>query len=469
MKAHYPMILASLLLAACSSLSSTPYHQPVLNLPAHWQAESLQDLGKAQGLWWQQFGDERLNRLVQQVLARNNDLTAAAIKVHKAVLQVGLADDNLVPGVSLSESSSISRSLASAGNMQPQQPLQQSTGAGQSHGLTASISYEVDLWGRLSQLSHAQHWEALASEQDRQASRLSLIGNTIKLYWKQAWLQQRLHMAQDSLEYQQRVLQLVLVKQQAGSAAQLDVLSARQSLASQQASLYDYQQQLTETRNALAILLDGPPDEAFPLAGQLPERDLPDVPAGLPVQLLSRRPDLRAAELRLRETLANGDATRAAYYPDFSLTGSLGTSSTRLAQVLSNPLATLGAGLTLPFVQWRQMRLNTQISATDYQLAVVNFRQALYQALADVQNALSAHQQEQLQGQQLTMAAQLAGQSEQLYRLRYQAGSATLKDWLDAQESQRQSAAALLENHYNRLVNQVTLYQALGGEMHAAQ
>jgi len=115
------------------------------------------------------------------------------------------------------------------------------------------------------------------------------------------------------------------------------------------------------------------------------------------------------------------------------------------------------------------MRLNTQISAADYQLAVVNFRQALYQSLADVQNALSAHQQEQLQGQQLTMAAQLAGQSEQLYRLRYQAGSATLKDWLDAQESQRQSAAALLENHYNRLVNQVTLYQALGGEMHAVQ
>ena len=453
MKVLYPIVLASLLLAGCASLTATPYQVPAVTLPAQWQGAAAADNSPISGdNWWQQFGDAELNRLVALVLSRNNDLAAAAIKVRQAMLKADLAATDLAPTPSFSLSSSASQRLGGAAVNS------------QTHSASLSVSYEADLWGQLSHLSDAKAWEARATEQDRAASRLSLIGSTIKLYWKQAWLQQRLQLGAASVDYQQQALRLVLAKQQAGAAAQLDVLTVRQSLASQQASLYDYQQQLAETRNALAILLDGPPLGVVTTPGSLPQQDLPDVPAGLPVQLLARRPDLRAAELRLRETLANGDATRASYYPDFSLTGSLGSSSSRLAQVVSNPLATLGAGLTLPFLEWRQMRLNTQISAADYQLAVVNFRQTLYAALADVENALSARSHYQQQGQRLTLSAQLAGQAEQLYRLRYQAGAAPLKDWLDAQETRRQAEVSLLENRYNRLVNQVTLYQALGGD-----
>lgn len=453
MKVLYPIVLASLLLAGCASLTATPYQVPAVTLPGQWQGAAAADNSPISGdNWWQQFGDAELNRLVAQVLVRNNDLAAAAIKVQQAMLKADLAATDLAPTPSFSLSSSASQRLGGA------------TVNSQTHSASLSVSYEADLWGRLSHLSDAKVWEARATEQDRAASRLSLIGSTIKLYWKQGWLQQRLQLGEASVAYQQQALRLVLAKQQAGAAAQLDVLTVRQSLASQQAALHDYQQQLAETRNALAILLDGPPLGVVTSPGSLPQQGLPDVPAGLPVQLLARRPDLRAAELRLRETLANGDATRASYYPDFSLTGSLGSSSSRLAQVISNPLATLGAGLTLPFLEWRQMRLNAQISAADYQLAVVNFRQTLYAALADVENALSARSQYQQQGRRLAVSAQLAGQAEQLYRLRYQAGAAPLKDWLDAQETRRQAEVSLLENRYNRLVNQVTLYQALGGD-----
>lgn len=455
MKVLYPILLTSLLLAGCASLTATPYQLPAVTLPSQWQADAAAANEQVSGdNWWQQFGDADLNRLLAQVLVRNNDLAAAAIKVQQAMLKADLATSDLAPTPAFSLSSSASQRVGGA------------SVNSQTHSASLSVSYEADLWGKLAHLSDAKAWEARATEQDRAASRLSLIGSTIKLYWKQGWLQQRLQLGETSVAYQQQALRLVLAKQQAGAAAQLDVLTVRQSLASQQASLYDYQQQLAETRNALAILLDGPPlgELALALPGSLPQQDLPDVPAGLPVQLLARRPDLRAAELRLRATLANGDATRTAYYPDFSLTGSLGSSSSRLAQVISNPLATLGAGLSLPFLEWRQMRLNTQISAADYQLAVVNFRQTLYAALADVENALSARSQYQQQGQRLAVSAQLAGQSERLYRLRYQAGAAPLKDWLDAQETRRQAEVSLLENRYNRLVNQVTLYQALGGD-----
>jgi len=455
MKASFSILLASVLLAGCGSLNNTPYQTPALAVPGQWQAAQTRAVAPAalsSTPWWQQFGDAELDALVEQVLARNNDLAAAAIKVRQAMLKADLADTDLAPTPSFSLSSAASQGLGGAALNS------------QTHAATLSVSYELDLWGKLARLSDVKAWEARATVQDMQSSRLSLIGSTIKLYWKQAWLRQRLALGQASVDYQQQALRLVLAKQQAGAAAELDVLTVRQSLASQQASLHDYQQQLAETQNALAILLDGPPSGTIAYRSVLPQRDLPELPAGVPVSLLARRPDLRAAELRLHETLANGDATRASWYPDFSLTGSLGSTSTRLAQVVSNPLATLGAGVTLPFLQWRQMKLNNSISDADYQLAVVNFRQTLYAALADVENALSARSQYQQQGERLTLSAQLASRAEQLYRLRYQAGAAPLKDWLDAQETHRSAEVSLLENRYNRLVNQVTLYQALGGD-----
>jgi outer membrane protein TolC len=123
---------------------------------------------------------------------------------------------------------------------------------------------------------------------------------------------------------------------------------------------------------------------------RLPEGALPAIKAGLPASLLGRRPDLRAAELRLREYLANVDASRASFYPTFTLTGSLGSSSISLEQVLKNPIATLGAGLTLPFLQWNTARLTVAVSQTSYEEAVVNFRQTLYTALSEVENSLAA-------------------------------------------------------------------------------
>jgi outer membrane protein TolC len=228
--------------------------------------------------WWQQFGDAELDALIKQVLERNNDLAAAAIKVRQAMLQADLADTDLAPTPSFSLSSTASQRVGGAAV------------SSQSHSASLSVSYELDLWGKLAHQRDAKAWEARATVQDMASSRLSLIGSTIKLYWKQAWLRQRLVLGQASIDYQQQALRLVLAKQQAGAAAELDVLTVRQSLASQQASLHDYQQQLAETQNALAILLDGPPKGDIALRASLPATDLPDVPAGLPVALLAVGP-----------------------------------------------------------------------------------------------------------------------------------------------------------------------------------
>ena len=196
---------------------------------------------------------------------------------------------------------------------------------------------------------------------------------------------------------------------------------------------------------------------------RLPETALPLVAAGVPAELLARRPDLRAAEARLRNVLASGDATRASYYPALTLTGQLGTSSSALLSLLSNPVAALGAGLSLPFLRAREMQLSGELASAQYAEAVTNFRQTLYTALADVENALSARTQLAVQGEQLALQLTAAREAERLYEVRYRTGAAALRLWLDAQERRRSAELAQQQNRLDQRNALATLYRVLGG------
>ena len=308
-----------------------------------------------------------------------------------------------------------------------------------------------------------------ATELDRQSTVLSLAATTASLYWQIGYLNQRISLSLSSIEYARKTLTLVRVQKAAGAATGLEILEAQRSLASQEASHTQLIQQRVEARNALAILVDGPPSKLLIHEPANLERiSLPGVDAGMPAQLLGRRPDLRAAEARLRSVLAETDATRASYYPSINLSGSYGGSSEQLSRLLSNPIATLGVELALPFVQWRDMQRNIKISENEYQQAIVTFRQNLYTALSEVENALSARKQYHLQAEQLEASLNAARQAEAIYRLRYQAGATMLQTWIDAQENRRQAEVNLAENRYNQLVNHVTLVKALGGDLDSA-
>lgn len=456
-------LAAALLLAGCGALVQTPYSRPETKTPQSWHAAQPASAGDAtaaiqkdseadSGHWWRRFDDAALNALIDRVLQTNNDLAAATLRVRRAQLQAGMAQINLHPSVS------------AGGNAGTQRNMRGDANRSESYSVSASVSWEVDLWGRLGSLRDAAEWTALATEQDRQATRLTLIGTTMQLYWQAALLNERIATARLSIDVAERTLELVRGQYRTGAVSGLEVAEAESTLASQRASLVELLQQRTETLNALSILTDEPPSQDVAIPARLPDAAPPEVQAGLPAELLGRRPDLRAAELRLRGTLANGDATRASYYPRLSLTGSLGSSSSALANVLQNPIGTLGAGLLLPFLQWNQMRLDSAISRNEYEEAVVNFRQSLYQAMTDVENALSARGTLAEQAAQLQASLASARRAEQIYEARYRAGAVALRSWLDAQERRRQAEISVSQNRYSRYVNQVTLYQALGGD-----
>lgn len=447
-------IAVLLLLSGCGGLlPRSQYARPDVSLPQQWQSASITGASVAiKEQWWRDYDDPALSELIERALKTNNNLAAATIKVKRAQLSARLTDTNLTPAVSANATSSLSRDLNNHRDTR-------------TSGVSATASYELDLWGKLASAREVSKWEAEATEYDRQSTALALVGTVASNYWTIACLNERIASVEASIANAGKVLELVEVKYQAGAVSALDMVQARQTIAGQKAQLTQLQQQRIEARNALAILFDLSPENRLPERQRLPSGALPNVAAGLPASILAQRPDLQAAELRLKKYLATVDSTSASYYPSFTLTGTLGTSSTSLLDVIKNPYAALGAGLTLPFIQWNSMKLNIEISKTDYEEAVVNFRQTLYSALSDVENTLSARTNYVEEIKQTEESLILARRAEELAEIRYRSGASPLQSWLDTQESRRDAERALAVVRLAQLKNSVTLYQTIGGSM----
>ncbi|OTG86604.1 RND transporter [Acinetobacter sp. ANC 4558] len=443
-------------LVGCAAIVKTPYEAPAVQIPSNFEYSK----NKSQQIytdvyadqWWTLFKDEQLNQLVNQVISANADLAVAGINIQQALLQAGLAKDK--QGLRINTN-------ASTGHI-----FDLHSGDSNDRGMSVSagVSYEVDLFGKLANQTEAAKWEALATEQDLQATAQSLIGTTASLYWQLGYLNERYSVAQQNLASTNQTYNLVNARYKAGAVSRLDLTQAEQALQSQMATLSQIEQQKVETRTALAVLLNQPVQQLNIVEPQhLPQITLPEISAGLPAELLSRRPDLQASELRLRKVLATKDATKASYYPSISLTGNLGASSVSLTQLLKNPALTLGANLSLPFLQYNDMKKDIVISDLNYEKAIVQYRKTLYQAFADVENALSNRTELNKQVLLQERNVQLAQKTESLTGVRYQHGAIALKSLLDAQETVRNARMSLLQTKQNQYNAYVTLMQALGG------
>ncbi len=450
------VMLLSGSLFGCAAVVKTPYQAPVVEIPhnfAHSKALSAQVHADVyQDRWWQLFQDAQLNQLIEQVLQQNTNLAVAGIQLQQARLQAGLTENR--QGVRVNSSASTGHSI----------DLNSGSDSSRGVSLNAGVSYELDLFGKLARQTEATQWEALASEQDLQATAQSLIATTTNVYWQLGYLNERLAVTQQNLASTQKTYELVRTQYRAGAVSGLDLTQAEQSVQSQKASLSQIQQQLVETRTALAVLLQQSVQQLnIAEPKRLPQVKMPNIDAGLPAELLSRRPDLQAAELRLRKALATKDATRASYYPSISLTGSLGSSSTSLTQLLQNPSLALGANLSLPFLQYNDMKKDLAMSDLEYEKVIMQYRQTLYQAFADVENALSNRTEMNQQVALQQRNVELAEKTERLTQVRYNNGAIALKNLIDAQKTTRDARLALVQTKQNQYNSYVQLMQVLGG------
>ncbi|MGY3163924.1 outer membrane protein TolC [Ewingella americana] len=290
-------------LVGCGPALRSDYQRPMLSVPDQWRVSNHQNESSAaylsrRGHWWDNFQDPQLSRAISALLESNNDLALATLSVRQAQLAAGLRNTNMTPGFNASLGTNNSKNISNGSR------------ASESYSSSLSASYELDLWGRLGRSRDQAEWLAKASEQDRQATALTLIGTLSQLYWQLGSLNQQIVNGQQSLNIAEDSQRLVISRFTAGEVSQLDVVQAEQSLLSRHVSLRDLQQQREEARNAMAILFNRSPGQRQAEPVTLDVTQTIAVTQHLPLEVIARRPDIQAAESNLRAALAGSDVAR---------------------------------------------------------------------------------------------------------------------------------------------------------------
>lgn len=449
-----PVLLALMaLLTGCGNLTRSDYQRPLLSVPENWQRAEKAGTAPSQGKdgrWWERFGDPRLSRVIGQVLESNNDLAAAALTLKQARIAAGLTRTNISPDATLNGSGTHSKPLNSRGSQE-------------SYSASLSLSYELDLWGKLARVREQSEWEAMASEQDYRATILSTIGTTAQLYWNIALLNQQMAYQTVSLDIARQTLAQIASWQRAGKVGLLDVLQARQTLISRQNELLVLQQQRALARNALALLLNRPPAGHSDEASGLDVRQRVAIDAVTPLATLAGRPDLQAAESRLRAALAGSDAARLSFYPTLSLQGTLSAGSQIFHQWFNDPLRIVGGSVGAPFIQWNTLQLTVEQASVKVRQEAVNFRRTAYTALSEVDNAMEKRLNADEQRARLLQSLQLGQQRLTLTESRYRAGAVDYQTLLNAQDALLDVQNRLAQNQYDYLYATLQLWLAQGG------
>lgn len=441
-------LVAALGLGACNQQST--YHRPVLAMSPTWQQPTTGLNHQETEVWWKGFNDSQLNRLVEAVLAANPDMAIAGFKLKNAMLKADLADTTSTPSTSTSIAASSTKNLKTGNSVR-------------NWGQSLSMNYEIDFWGHLAAARDQASWEAQASEQDLAATRLMLINKTLEQYWQLAYLGSAITLGEHQILNYEYTERLTWVRYEAGVATQLDLAQVSQQKAGKQAELASLIQQRVQAANVLRLLLGRNSGQLEFVPTQLTMEPIPTLAVGIPADVLARRPDVRAAELRLREILAKEDEIRTSFYPTLSLTGEASASSNTLSKILKNPMGSLGATIVLPFLEYNKTRLSIASSQVDYQIAEAEFRKQLYSALLEVEDGLIARQQGEQRLHYLEQQFGYAKKAEQLAHARYQEGDTGVQPWLDEQNRLWDAELSLLGQQQLLLNTMAGLYRALGG------
>ena len=450
----------SLLLGACSH--STPMAPPGVAAPVSWQsAHSLHHLQVSQQQWWQQFASPELDRLISQAQVGSHDLAAAMARVRQARSTAVIAGAPLLPQVQFGADASREKLLR--GHGYSQLDANDDNKALDSFGTRLNASYEVDFWGGKAAAHDSALQSLKASEFDRDTVELTLLSGVASNYVQTLALDEQVRIARLNLANAQRVLHVVQTRHDAGSATALELAQQKSLVASQQRYIPLLEQQATEARITLAVLL-GQPVQSLTL-GDTPFSQLhwPTIGSGLPSQLLSRRPDIASAEARLVAASADITVARAAMLPNLTLSASIGSGADHFSDILRSPFYNLGAGLAAPIFNNGRLSAERDRATARQQELLQSYRGSIINAFADVEKALNSisglDRQRQWQDEELKQA-QLAFDIAQH---RYSVGADMLLTVLQTQRTLYQAQDLHVQLRMARLQASIALYKALGG------
>ena len=467
MRSRLTAAVLSALLAGLTGCAIGPnYKRPVVQTPAQYRsplpAGTPEKASLSDVQWASLFHDEVITELVKTALLQSNDLEAATQRVLETRAQLSITRAQAAPQVTASGSFTAARtsSIGSFNFIPPGSNLADSfTQAG------FNLSWEIDIWGRIRRLSESARAQYLAQEEARHAVISSLVADVITTYLSMRELDLELQIARKTKDIAENGLKLTNLRKQRGVATGLDVHQAEQLLYTATAQIAATERAIAETENSLNVLLGQNPGD---VPRGKPLVDLvgpPAVPAGLPSDLLERRPDIRQAEQILIAQNAQIGAAKALFFPQISLTGLLGVQSRALGDLFSGPARnqSIAPAGVLPVFNAGQLRNNLRLTRAQQREALANYRKTIQTAFEEVSNALTDYEKNREQRSQEELLVKALQDTDRLSTLRYKGGLDSYLQVLDAERNEFTGELSLAQLRKDELLSVVQLYRALGG------
>ncbi len=417
--------------------------------------EKISAVYKVDEDWWLQYNDAELNNLIETALANNPDYLLAVLNMSKELYNLNLATSDLFPTVLGTLDASSQRKIYTKDNF-----------ASNFSG-DLGLNYEVDLYGKVRNEWTAQEMEYRATAMDKEAARLTLVNSVVDLYFNLEYLQNAIEVTKDNIKAYEDIQKIAENKFKSGKTDNVEYLQAKQSLLSERNQLLNLETSFKEMTASLQNILNvsGGVDEIS--FGDILKQKTADPDLDVPVAVLARRPDLRAAEYRLQGAFENLQAENKSWYPEISVSGALGSSSDKARTTFDFSYILGSVSVNLPFLDWNRVQNNIKISEADYQISLIDFKDTLTQALNEISYYYYAYMKSKEIFDNIEKNYRNAAEITAYYRNRYNSGKAEFKDFLEALYTENALKKNLIEQKYQIIKYENYIYKAMAGRYQA--
>lgn len=453
----------SLLLLLCFSacMVGPNYQRPCLDIPDTYAFEPEETSYTLDTAWWELFNDPVLTRLIEQAAAENNDILAAAARVDRAIGYLTQTRSSLFPQLGYFGDYSRTRMSETAFGAFPfslgLNPYNQ-------FDIGASGTWDLDLFGRIKRETQAATAGVYNANEARRAVVLSVISMVAKTYIQLLGLDAQLKIAEQTLNAYQEEVTYFENQYKYGQASQMMVVQAKTQYEIASSTIPQVQLQIIQTENALSVLMGLNPSE-IPRGSTIYDLKVPLIPAGLPSEILCQRPDVRAAEWNLIEKNALIGAAKALYFPDISLTGSLGQTSEQLSKLFTGPSRawTYAGSLTGPIFTFGNIAGQVAQAEALAEEALYNYKNQVITAFSEVENALASHDYLQKKFDAQKRLVEASGEYVNFAQLQFKGGYSPYFVVLQAQEQYFPAQLSWVETRAGLFNSVINAYQSMGG------